>query len=41
MDDGFEALVGFVARITERHRPDRGAIGGSSADRDYQMSTHD
>ena len=28
-----------TARITGRHRPDRGTIGGSRADRDYRMST--
>jgi len=27
-----------MARITGRHRPDRGTIGGSGADRDYRMS---
>jgi hypothetical protein len=30
-----------MARITEQRRPDRGTIGGSSADRDYRMSTYD
>jgi hypothetical protein len=30
-----------IARITGRHRPDRGTIGGSGADRDYRMSTYD
>jgi hypothetical protein len=29
-----------TVRITGRHRPDRGTIGKSSADRDYRMSTH-
>jgi len=28
-------------RISGRHRPDRGTIGGSGADRDYRMSTYD
>jgi hypothetical protein len=28
-----------MVRITEQRRPDR--IGGSSADRDYRMSTYD
>jgi hypothetical protein len=27
-------------RITGRHRPDRGTIGGSGAARDYRMSTY-
>jgi hypothetical protein len=27
-------------RITRRHRPDRGTIGGSRADRDYRMSIY-
>jgi hypothetical protein len=30
-----------TVRITGRHRPDRGTIGGSRADRDYRMSRHD
>jgi hypothetical protein len=30
-----------MMRITEQRRPDRGTIGGSSADRDYRMSTYD
>src|SRR3984893_11527602 len=30
-----------TVRITGRHRPDRGTIGGSRADRDYRMSTYD
>jgi hypothetical protein len=29
-----------TVRITGRHRPDRGTIGGSGADRDYRMSTY-
>jgi hypothetical protein len=29
-----------MARITGRHRPDRGTIGGSGADRDYRISTY-
>jgi hypothetical protein len=28
-------------RITGRHCPDRGTIGGSGANRDYRMSTYD
>jgi hypothetical protein len=28
-------------RTTGRHRPDRGTIGGSGANRDYRMSTYD
>jgi hypothetical protein len=28
-----------TVRITGRHRPDRGTIGGSRADRDYRIST--
>jgi hypothetical protein len=27
--------------VVSRHRPDRGTIGGSRADRDYRMSTYD
>jgi Bacterial transglutaminase-like N-terminal region len=30
-----------TVRIIGRHRPDRGTIGGSGADRDYRMSTYD
>jgi hypothetical protein len=30
-----------MVRITGQRRPDRGTIGGSSADRDYRMSTYD
>jgi hypothetical protein len=38
--------VAFITEIVEvlvvsRHRPDRGTIGGSRADRDYRMSTYD
>jgi hypothetical protein len=29
-----------TVRITGRHRPDRGTIGRSSANRDYRMSRH-
>jgi hypothetical protein len=28
-------------RITEQRRPDRDTIAGSSADRDYRMSTYE
>ena len=30
-----------IVRITGQRRPDRRTIGGSSADRDYRMSTYD
>jgi hypothetical protein len=30
-----------IVRITGRHRPDRGTISGSRADRDYRRSRHD
>jgi hypothetical protein len=30
-----------TVRITGRHRPHRGTIGGSGADRGYRMSTYD
>jgi hypothetical protein len=30
-----------TARITGRHRPDRGTIGETSADGDYRMSPSD
>ena len=30
-----------TVRITGRHRPDRGTIGGSGANRDYRMSTYE
>jgi hypothetical protein len=30
-----------TARITGRHRPDRGTIGRSSTNRDYRVSRHD
>jgi hypothetical protein len=29
-----------IVRITGRHRPDRGTIGRSSANRDYRVSIH-
>jgi hypothetical protein len=29
-----------TVRITGQRRPDRGTIGGSSANRDYRMSTY-
>jgi hypothetical protein len=29
-----------IVRISGLHRPDRGTIGGSGADRHYQMSTY-
>jgi len=30
-----------TVRITGQRRPNRGTIGGSSANRDYRMSTYD